>query len=398
MEESRHNHSMQSKNPYKSVMLTISKITRAFLFVIVCFFLNTTTLSGQGWGLSDSTIQVMKEQYNTTDNDTLRLQSAWGLSLYYVTSQIDSARQYFQASYEASTDLNYPLGMAGSSSLVGYMYYLLGDYKSAYQWINISKSHIDQIEENNEDPIFHLLNIGNIWANLIEVTHGLRSQIEQITGQIYYSVGMYEEALVHQQLNVGHLEKTTNIGFLGRAQWNVGTIYLSMDELEKAEDYLLEANKNIDDNDTYKGSALVDLASLERLKGNHSLSLEYIQESFHFNKKNSNYSGIADGHHALGRYYYDQGDYDKSIAEYITADEIDKKINPNYKGYNSMLGRAKCYKAKGELAKAFALNTEGQRLKAESEAERKKSAHAFHRYILEQKDELQEEHIEVEKI
>ena len=141
------------------VIQTMSKITRALLIVTVCFLLKLTTVSSQGYGLSDSTIQVMKHKVHTTDNDTLRLQSAIRLSLYYVTTQIDSARQYFQASYEACTDLNYPLGMAWSSSLAGFSYYFLGDYKSAYQWINLSKSHFGQIEENNEDPIFDIMNI-----------------------------------------------------------------------------------------------------------------------------------------------------------------------------------------------------------------------------------------------
>ena len=91
------------------VIQTMSKITRVLLFVTVCLLLNSTALSSQGWGLSDSTVQVMKEQYNTTDNDTLRLELTLGLSLHYLTTQKDSARRYFQASYEASTDLNLSL-------------------------------------------------------------------------------------------------------------------------------------------------------------------------------------------------------------------------------------------------------------------------------------------------
>ena len=142
---------------------------RKTVILFSIFFFNASNLCSQGYGISDSTIQVMTTQFKSTENDTLKLDISWRLARYYIQNQRDSATLYFHEAYLSSKALNYPVATAYSSSSVGYMHLLSRDYKSAYQWINLSRNYSEQIDVNEISSLFPIINTGNMFASQLEL-------------------------------------------------------------------------------------------------------------------------------------------------------------------------------------------------------------------------------------
>ena len=258
----------------------------------------------------------MTTQFKSTENDTLKLDISWRLARYYIQNQRDSATLYFHEAYLSSKALNYPVATAYSSSYVGYMHLLSRDYKSAYQWINLSRNYSEQIDVNEISSLFPIINTGNMFASQLESFYGVKSQNARLISFIYSSIGMKEEALLYLREGLDHIERTNNRPFTAMAHNNLGRGYFGVDSLGKAEIHHQKANELFPDSHIWKGENLRLLANIEFKKANNARALEYIQESIPYDEANNNRNGLAEAYHFLGDYYYAEKEYDQAIREY----------------------------------------------------------------------------------
>ena len=123
-------------------------------------------------------------------------------------------------------------------------------------------------------------------------------------------------------------EELNNKGDIAATLCNIGIVYNSEKEYQKALEYIVKANKIDEESGNKTGIAanLGDIGELYRNLSNHSKALEYYIKSLKLYEELGDKNGIARNLGNIGIVYMEQKDYSKALEYYLQALSISEEL------------------------------------------------------------------------
>jgi len=277
-----------------------------FSFLLCSFFI---AVQGQQKKL-DSLNAALK----TTKNDTVKMVSLNGLSLYYGESNWDSALYFSNQSLQISRQLKQPLWV--SYALLDKSYYLQkkGDLPEAFKLANealiIAQNSANEKNlyipakdkytgKPHEYRLYLLAGVYHILGN---------EMIDEVKKMMYYK----EE--IRTSLQIGAEDNLVN------SNMNISSIYQRQGKLDSSLIYSLRGIRYAEKTGerTYEGYILNGIGNIY-LKRNQIDSADYwFRRSVQVNKEQNNISGLAAVYTSLANFYKTKGEGD-SVLYYSKA-------------------------------------------------------------------------------
>ena len=329
-----------------------------FSFLLCSFFVD---VQGQQKKL-DSLYAALK----TAKNDTLKMVSLAGLSVFYGESNWDSAFYFSNRGLKISRQLKQPLWVA--NFLLGNSYYLesKGNLPEAFKLANeaLLITQNDANEKNIHIPagdrfagkpheyrLYQLAGAYHILGNEIidkeksimyykeEIRIGQQIGAEDLLvnsnmniGSIYQRQGKLDSALIYSLRGIQYAERTGEKTYEGRILENVGNIYLKRNQIDSAAYYynrsvLVNKQQN---NISGLASVYTSLANFYKTKGEADSGLHYGQEAYLLSNRLKSARGITASALAISEAHKMLGNMDSAYAYLGISKKISDSLNKDY--------------------------------------------------------------------
>ncbi|MCW5518532.1 response regulator [Aureitalea sp. L0-47] len=236
----------------------------------------------------------------------------------------------------------------------------------AYTKLSVEKSRFGATEEAldyaNQCLVISIEN--NLWEET--------AYMYSMMGEAYlYSYKMMERALqytlksdsIYMLMDPDHEER-------GFALSAIGTIYKDLGNVEEAEEYNKRAL------DLYKRtgnvyqqmSALASLASIERIKKNYPLAVEYIQQSIKYYSENKYLVKEAMYHIGLSEIYFEAGQMEDALWASTRAIDLNRRNEDSFGIMLSLIMKAEILNEIGRYSESYELALEANGLANEMDS------------------------------
>ncbi len=207
-----------------------------------------------------------------------------------------------------------------------------------------------QVQDNYEQALSYYyqaleLSTDKPDSNQLAIIYNNLGDVNQRTGNYRVAIGFLIKAL--------DIAKSENL--LISVLNNIGTIYLSLEEYNKGEEYLRRACKiAIKANDSlvlptiFNNLGTVFIARMEI-----DSAAKYLDQSLDHSLKTENWLAVCLVYNAYGDMYHASGLEDKAMSHYSQALKIAKQINDPYREAYAMIGLAKVLLTKGKEGEAL---------------------------------------------
>ncbi|MTI21577.1 tetratricopeptide repeat protein [Fulvivirga sp. RKSG066] len=277
----------------------------------------------------------LRQVYNTTSNDSIKLRIAYYLISEYEISDPDSAYQMALHIKELAEQENDTTILA---SIYRYLGVLAGYRGEHYQALQFDFDALRLYESVGDEE-----GIARVWNNL---------------GEGYYELDLFNEAYDYYYKS---LNRTTEIGdSLGAAiaTYNVGRVLKAMGQLKKAKVFIVEAKELSEKIGDKEGIpyALNDLGDIYLAEGKYDLALETLNEAL---EKCKEYEEVLDVYilapeilEKIAQAYRAKRDYAAAIDYHDQAIEYYENLG-NESGIAEInLGKGRTLMASGDLDEA----------------------------------------------
>ena len=329
-----------------------------FSFLLCSFFVD---VQGQQKKL-DSLNAALK----TAKNDTVKMVSLAGLSVFYGESNWDSAFYFSNLGLKISRQLKQPLWVA--NFLLGNSYYLQskGNLPEAFKLANeaLLITQNDANEKNVHIPagdrfagkpheyrLYQLAVAYHILGNEIidkeksimyykeEIRIGQQIGAEDILvnsnmniGSIYQRQGKLDSALIYSLRGIEYAEKTGEKTYEGKILENVGNIYLKQKQIDSAAYWFrrsVQVNKE-QNNISGLASAYTSFANFYTAKGVADSGLHYAKEAFFLSTGLKSARGITASAFAISEAYNMLENMDSAYTYLGISKKISDSLNKDY--------------------------------------------------------------------
>ena len=279
-----------------------------------------------------------------TLSEAIRLNSQPGISavyhtkgtLFYYTSQFDSALFYLEKALAIRKQINDNNGILKSTANIGAIYYMLSDYKKALRYFEeVMKKESELNYEEGEHLSINNLGIIYLTLNMhrkalhyfkkAEKIYSKKSKGDLIytydgISQVYKALNKCDSALYYGFKSKDLAVELDEEASLGYANHNIGTIYSQMKNYAESEKYFNESLKfSKQFNDKRLELAIYgNLALMEMDKKDSVKSLRYIHKIISMGGAQgavtkSDLAGL------FARYYYEKKQFQKAF-DYLKAE------------------------------------------------------------------------------
>jgi len=200
-----------------------------------------------------------------------------------------------------SKKLHYERGLAGNFAMLGDVYLKLDSLeRTKYYLIRAANSY----EKLKPQPVY--------------------AKILLVLGNIYFVTDNYPEALNAYQKSMKICEENGYEETLPHLYNNIGSIYLEMNNLNKAKINIEAAYAGFKKNNAESNSAksLTSLAIVSKRLNNFDQSLEYMDRALKIFTKLDDIENIAEANRIMGLIYRDKKEYVKASRYFIKAYRI----------------------------------------------------------------------------
>ena len=266
--------------------------------------------------------------FRNASNDTVRMVTLFGLTLYFAENNRDSAMFFDEAGTSIASKINQPLWVA--RFLIAKSYLVLNFNFSLRLKLSNEALAITQDEKNEKnvyipkddefasDPkkyrmrwirsVFHEL--GNIWTGAGDKEKAIE----------YYK----KEIQISASLN-------TKTGLI-TSNMNIGSIYQEMDMLDSAMVYSTRAlaNANLTGRKTYAGFMLRNIGIIYFKKGQIDSAKHYYQQSLNVNKEQNNLAGEVAANISFAQLYQKLSQVDSTKYYANTALQLATQLKSAY--------------------------------------------------------------------
>jgi len=221
-------------------------------------------------------LDSLQMAWQSTDNDTLKVQLAEDLARHYLELDRDSALYYCEQWYALSMNTGHKIAAASAYSSKGYVYYHMGEYIDALNTFHIAMRLAEDVKSEDippfflqdtvYDPQYHRLstlahinhNLGHLYGGTDNFDKQIASYQKTVTiaeslnysyllslvhmnmGHAYYLKKQLDTALYHEQLALHYADKSGIIDYKGVIVTVIGNIIFDKQGLDQASKYFLE--------------------------------------------------------------------------------------------------------------------------------------------------------------
>ena len=334
-----------------------------FSIIIFSFLLCSFFVAAQG---QQKKLDSLYAALKTAKNDTLKMVSLAGLSVFYGESNWDSAFYFSNRGLKISRQLKQPLWVA--NFLLGNSYFLesKGNLPEAFKLANeaLLITQNDANEKNiyipagdkfagkpHEYRLYQLAGAYHILGNEIidkeksityykeEIRIGQQIGAEDLLvnsnmniGSIYQRQGKLDLALIYNLRGIQYAERTGEKTYEGRILENVGNIYLKRNQIDSAAYYynrsvLVNKQQN---NVSGLASVFTSLANFYKTKGEADSVLHYSKEAFLLSSGLKSARGISASALAISEAHKMLGNMDSAYAYLGISKKISDSLNKDY--------------------------------------------------------------------
>jgi two-component system, NtrC family, sensor kinase len=215
-------------------------------------------------------------------------------------------------------------------------------------------------EQGNYDSALHYYNIAS--AIYVEVGHKEGEFMQNNNrASCYAYMGNYPLSLKYFLKSLDRKDSSDVALVMG----NIGNLYLAMNDLVKAKEYLLKTLVLYEKSDGDKVSEAFANASLGKVLsslGKRDSALHYLTRSLVLNESIDNKYGIAESHHYFGIHHKNNMEWSKVVKEEETAISIYSQADVQFGVAESTLGLTEAYFKLGNLNKALNFANQGMEL------------------------------------
>lgn len=300
------------------------------IFLFYCGFI---------WGQNHIKIDSLQIKLDNAVEDTSRINLLIELSNEFYSTNLLQSEQNARLALDLSKKIKNNLFVMRSEMALGRSLISMGNYDDALA-IYFSTLKLAQKNKLPTDEIIIYTRMGIIQDRI--------GQFDSALGYYFDALNIYNVAV---ESGVA-LEERANIQGLYN---NIGNIYESKDELEKAEEYYLKGlalaeNKNDERN---IGIICNNLGNLELQKQEYQKSLEFLLKSLDARQKINDKSGIAKSYYHLSLYYQKLLEFEKALEFAQKALEISQEVNEPLSEQVSAMLMYQIYKEQGKFEEAL---------------------------------------------
>ncbi len=228
----------------------------------------------------------------------------------------DSSFYYAKKGFDLAIEIEYNLGIAENAASIADYYVVSDSLYLAREYYTLAAKHFEELEMDFDF-----------------------AQVTMVLGNIYLSQFNYSEALAFYQKSLLICEAKDFKDILPHLYNNIGLIYSTLGEKEKAIDYLTKAFKEFK-GQGLKGdmaSSLSNIAAIYLADSKDSLAISYFKEALEIFKENGSQIDVASMYLELGNYEYDKGNYNKALDYYEKANSQNDEKETGYHGPKSRI-------------------------------------------------------------
>ena len=279
----------------------------------------------------DEAVDSLKTRLDTTHGKE-KVQVLNNIASKYASLAPEQGRDYGQHAIKLARKINYPLGEAEASEIIGNVHYHLGEFEKAIQYFLESLKIYRKTE--------HQKGIANVYNHI---------------GKCYRDMSNYDKALeYHKKALEINREIGNKIG-IANSYNNIGICYYSLNKFEKVLQYFenaLEINRELQ-NKRGISSSLNNIAICYSSFDKYHKALEAFQQSLDINRKFGDRGAIATTLNNIGNLHIHLKNYDEAEKYLNQSAEISRQIGTknltkiNYEAFGNL------YYAKGNYKKAI---------------------------------------------
>ena len=198
-----------------------------------------------------------------------------------------------------------------------------------------------------------------VWDHLLEKTKGVDKEWEPVAtgniGIVYLTQGELDKALEYFEKALELNEELRNEEGMTAAFGNIGNVYLTKGELNKALEYF-EKSLELNDELGSEGGMAVDFGNIGIVyltQGELDKALEYFENALELDKELGRKEGIANQLGNIGIVYADKGELEKAREYYKKALELNGELGRKEGRANQLGNIGIVYQGKGELDNAL---------------------------------------------
>ncbi|MEO6683548.1 MAG: adenylate/guanylate cyclase domain-containing protein, partial [Ginsengibacter sp.] len=273
-----------------------------------------------------------------------------------------------------SKEVNYPIGEAYAYKNIGIIYYYQGDYFRSLENYNASLKIFLSIKDNVGISNLYS-NIGVIYYNQADYVKALENQLlslqyaelandklriltalNNIGGIYYIKPATWDKALEYFYRALPLCEELGNTNALGAISTNIGNIYFSKNDDEKALEYF---NRSLNAYGSSDGSqnAYISLGKLYLREGKYNIALSNLRKALTISENLKDDISIVQTLMVYGNLYVNQGDYKTAIDYYKKAEKTAVTMSPNDDTKDLYKAMADTYDSVSDYRNAFKYQT-----------------------------------------
>lgn len=278
------------------------------------------------WGQYDKAVDCYKKsliaarEFNDIKREANALNNLGGV--YLLWGQYGTAIEHYERSFAICREINDLKGQSQILSNLGTVYSIWGHYLEAVAFYENSVSQFRECRDS-QGQAYALNNLGLVYKDLGQYGRAIEHYKKSLTiyreisdlkgqgqvlnnlGEVYAAQGQYSKALTNF-FKGPEIFKTIGVPST-LANYNIGNLYLSMGEIEKAEPFLEES---------HSGSTL---GRLGLLKGDYALATKHYGTLLKSSEENRSVADLFTAYTGLGASYEATGDVKQAEECYLKA-------------------------------------------------------------------------------
>lgn len=260
----------------------------------------------------DSDLDSLHQAYAQATKETRKVDLCIEIYSFYNNKDTDSAMKYVNKAYYLSEKINYLEGKIKATGNLGNIYYYLGEDGKALRYYLKSKYLIEQYEAKHGPSKFTKEQFSKNFNNL---------------GTIYLSQGEYQKAEIYFRKSIKIDLENNNELSAAHSYNNIGTIKEHENKYDEAlNNYKIALTYKIKANDSLGiPSTLINIGVLKMNEKNFPEATDYFNRSIVYCLKTNNLNDLTLSYINFGDMYFLKHDYQKANEFYFKGIEICKK-------------------------------------------------------------------------
>jgi len=277
---------------------------RSTIKIILLLFLPLVCIAQEKY------VDSLKTVYGNASSDSVRYATGRGLYYYYEELNRDSALYYADQNLQLAQKNNKKLAEAASLVIKGYQLLHEGKYPASLQCL-LQALKITEDRNNNEEtwPVVTIEpSPGKNRLLLLSITHHMFGILMEQTQNIQQQIFHFKEALTIAK-EIGNANRHL------LSAMNLGSSYLSINKLDSALTFSMEANRISDESSLYKykGFIFSVIGDVYLKKGDRALAKKYYYEGLTSAQEQGNFASIARNNIRLISCFHDEGKKDSLL-------------------------------------------------------------------------------------